>query len=152
MSEALGKKPMLVLSASVLALAFTGVIIRLAYVLGLPDQSYNTNFLICLLGTLIGWGIGILATPLDNAETARFVTLGQAVSAFLSGYVVSKLDRFLEGALFSKEGVQLVAWQRLGLFAASLLTSLIISFVWRSYTHKSEEPVVESSSEPLPMD
>ena len=137
MSQSFGKKPVLVLSASVIALTFTAAILRLAYVLGLPDQSYNTNFLLCLLGALIGWGVGILATPLNQAESARFVTLGQAVSAFLTGYVVSKLDRFLEGALFSKEGIQLAAWQRLGLFTASLLTSLIISFVWRSYKHSS---------------
>jgi hypothetical protein len=52
---------------------------------------------------------------------------------FVSGYVVSKLDRFLEGSLF-ENGKPTVQWVPLGLFAAAFILSTILVFVNRVYT------------------
>jgi small basic protein len=132
----LGDNPILVISANVLALLFGASIVWLAHALGKEDNTRSKNFLLCLLGALIGWVIGILATPLNPNEKADFLTLGQAISAFVSGYLVSKLDRFFEKALFTENGIQTVAWQRMGLLAASLLLMMTVVFVNRSYIHR----------------
>jgi hypothetical protein len=144
-----GDNSMLVISANILAFLFGAGIVWLASALGKKDNTRSINFLICLLGALIGWVIGILATPLDMAETSRFLTLGQAISAFVSGYLVSKLDRFFEKALFTSDGIQPVAWQRMGLFAASLLLMMTIVFVNRSYVHTPSSQRNAPSSSPV---
>jgi hypothetical protein len=131
-----GRKPWIVVSANLMALALGAVIVWLAYNINPP--TFHRNILVCLLGGLIGWVIGILATPLTKTESARFITLGQAISAFVSGYLISKLDRFLEGALYLKNGDLVhTGWERVGLFAASLLLMTIIVFLNRTYLHAS---------------
>jgi hypothetical protein len=114
-----------------MAMLFGAVIVWVASRIG---TSFHLNMLVCLLGALIGWGIGILASPFNKIESTRFVSLGQAISAFVSGYLISKLDRFLEVALYSKEGMlHNDAWGRTGLFVASLLLVTIVVFMNRMY-------------------
>lgn len=87
-----------------------------------------------MLGALVGWGIGILASPFNKTESTRFISLGQAISAFVSGYLISKLDRFFEVALYSKEGMlHTDAWGRAGLFVASFLVMTLVVFMNRIY-------------------
>lgn len=146
----LGDRPTLVISANILALLFGACIVWLAHALGKEDNTRSKNFLLCLLGALIGWVVGILATPLDTGESTRFLTLAQAISAFVSGYLVSKLDRFFEKALFTSDGIQPVAWQRMGLFVASLLLMLTIVFVNRSYVHRQgSQPNAQPTPSPV---
>ena len=136
----LGPHPLLVISAVTFSLSCAAAIIWLAYRLGREDHSYPLNWLLCVLGGLTGWMVGILATPLNSTESARFLTLGQAVSAFASGYLVSKLDRFLERTLYSDDKPHPTAWIRVCLFAASFLLVLIIVFLNRTYVHTPVAP------------
>ena len=79
---------------------------------------------------------GILATPIAEDDTSHFAKLAQIISAFLSGYMVSKLDRFLERALYSGEQLDTSAWERTGLFVVSFLVMLIVVFINRWYLHR----------------
>ena len=63
-------------------------------------DSRSANRLVAVLGALCGWIIGIAFAPFSEAEKAQFAAISSVVSAFLSGYVVSKVDRFVEGVLF----------------------------------------------------
>jgi hypothetical protein len=94
------------------------------------------NLITCLLGAALGWGAGILATPIAEDDTSHFARLGQIISAFLSGYLVSKIDRFLERALYSGEQLIPTAWERIGLFVLSFLVMLIVVFINRWYLHR----------------
>lgn len=47
------------------------------------------------LGLAAGWGTGILLAPYQS-EQLRFKEYAKVLSAFLSGYLVSKLDRLFE--------------------------------------------------------
>ena len=109
-----------------------GVVIWLASQIG---GSFYQNLLICLLGFIIGWILGTLASPYTKTESAQFLSLSQAISAFISGYLISKLDRFLEIALFNKETgeAQYLAWSQAGLFAACLLVTSLVVFINRTY-------------------
>lgn len=47
--------------------------------------------LCALLGIAIGWLVGTLISPYGS-ETKQFATFGKVVSAFLTGFLVSKVD------------------------------------------------------------
>src|SRR4051794_5528670 len=55
--------------------------------------------LLALTGGLIGWVVGILATPLSDAEDQRFGELAKVISGFVSGYLLSKLDPLVSAYL-----------------------------------------------------
>lgn len=135
LEDMFGKYARLVVSANIIAFLLGGVIVWLAYWFGQSDQTYPLNFLLCVIGVLLGWILGILASPLSGPESAKFVTLGQAISAFATGYLVSKVDRFFEVVMYAGDGLRGSAWIRFGLFIASLLLFMIIVFVNRSYLH-----------------
>ena len=97
-------------------------------------SAKSVNRLVALLGGLCGWILGMLFTPYSELEAKQFVAVSTVVSVFLSGYVVSKLDRFLERTLFGSDaGKVQESWARAGLFAASLLLACVTLFTARLY-------------------
>lgn len=130
--KAIGENPWTVISSDVFAVISAVVIMWLAYRLGQPNNDYPINWLLCLLGALLGWVVGMLAAPYKGEE-ARFLAVGQAISAFISGYLVSKLDRFLEASLYTTGTPVRGAWIRLCLFGASFLLAVIVVFINRLY-------------------
>ena len=97
-------------------------------------SAKSHNRLVALIGALCGWILGMLFTPYSDLETRQFVAVSTVVSVFLSGYVVSKLDRFLERTLFGTDPVKTQeSWARAGLFAATLLLACITVFTARLY-------------------
>lgn len=127
-----------VVSSNIFAAIFSGVILWVVFHFGQTSNDTMTNLLLCLLGALIGWGVGIFASPYDLKENERFLTLGRTISAFISGYLVSKLDRFLEVVLYTSNAPNDIAWVRLCLFAASFLLSVIVVFINRLYFNNNK--------------
>ena len=105
----------------------------LAWVLGGSIEEQWTNILLFVMGSLLGWAIGMYFAPIHDMESTRFVTIGQAVSAFVSGYVLSKFDRFLETVLFNQSDVVSSSWVRLGILFSAFLVIAIIVYSSRSY-------------------
>lgn len=101
---------------------------------GKDKFEQGTNLLIATTGALAGWALGMAIAPYSTGEQKLFAEIGQTVSAFASGYLVSKLDRFLEATLFdaNKKAVG-SAWIRLGLFVGPLVLALLFVFSNRSY-------------------
>jgi len=133
----LGRYRVAVISANIMALAFFGAIVWASWQLGNNNaRAFTLNILLCLLGAALGWGAGILATPIAEDDASHFARLGQIISAFVSGYMVSKIDRFLERALYSGEQLIPTAWERIGLFVVSFLVMLIVVFINRWYLHR----------------
>lgn len=54
------------------------------------------NLLICCTGIALGWVAGLISSPLDKVEKSRFSAATKILSAFVSGYILSKLDTYLE--------------------------------------------------------
>lgn len=50
---------------------------------------------IFLASLAVGWTLGIFISPYGAAEQKDFATYGKAISVFLSGYVVARLDQEL---------------------------------------------------------
>lgn len=123
------------------------------------ESAYN--YLILLLGALCGWVLGIFFAPYTAEEAKKLVTFRQAISAFISGYVLSKLDRFLEASLFVEGKVpQYDTWIRLGLFVAATAIFALGTFTCRAYfntkTIKQEavalNPEIETAHEKVLAD
>lgn len=126
-------------SANTIGLIFGITTLWCAWKLSGPEGSPYGNILLCVVGGLFGWVLGILASPLDREEGSKLREYSQLLSAFGSGYVVSKLDRFLELTLFTENGVNWTGWIGVSLFSASLMSVLIPVFVNRSYWHAQRE-------------
>lgn len=101
---------------------------------GIYWTNVSYNFLIVVTGALLGWALGMFFSPFSEKEGASFSTIGQTVSVFVSGYVVSKLDRFLEATLFDAQKLPVPTnWWRTGLLFASLLLVMLTVFSNRAY-------------------
>ncbi|MCD2517142.1 hypothetical protein LQ564_12580 [Massilia sp. G4R7] len=97
------------------------------------------NMLTMVIGGLIGWIAAILATPYSQNEASRLSTLAKAISAFLSGYVLSKFDRVLERTLSGAGGgLTQEAWQLLGFFFGAFLIGFLAIFTTRAYFRKTQ--------------
>ncbi|WP_150635230.1 hypothetical protein [Pseudomonas fluorescens] len=96
-------------------------------------QAISANRLVALIGALCGWIIGVAFAPFSATEQIQFQAISSVVSAFLSGYVVSKLDRYLEGVLFPIGIETRNAWDRVGLFVGALLLVATTVFINRLY-------------------
>lgn len=113
----------------------------------LGGEGVWVNVLISLLGGLSGWLIGTGLAPYSTEEQKRFKDISVTASAFLSGYVVSKLDRLLDATMLENAAEHVVAWERAGLFVAAFLATTITVFINRFYSKPIESKKAAESKE-----
>ncbi|MCX7293605.1 hypothetical protein [Janthinobacterium sp.] len=127
-----------------------GVLIWAAWTISPNSGILAKNYLIVLIAFLLGWTTGMYLSPYNGKEKLKFVTIGQAISAFLSGYVLSKFDRFIESFLFGQNKLPIYDnWIHLGMFIASFLIACILVFTARAYfdiEEKKEEVKTNNNS------
>ena len=117
------------LAASLLSV----VIIVCSFYIGAGANEKALNLTILVSGYALGWVIGILATPYGPSEEDRFSGYKQAISAFVGGYIISKIDNTLVNALSWENLHNTLAAFRLFSFVGAFTISLIITFVYRRY-------------------
>jgi len=61
--------------------------------------SASSNVLSIVLGGAIGWTLGVFLVPYDDHDGAIYSKIGAAVTAFLSGFVVSHIPKLVEEQL-----------------------------------------------------
>jgi len=120
--------PTVVISLLLLSL-LAGALIYLA--------SFATNakyaYITMLLGAVTGWPSGMYFSPYGDNEKKSFVSAGQAASAFVSGYLLSKLDRLLENTLFVANPTAHDAWLLAAYFVAAFAIFAIGTYTCRRY-------------------
>jgi hypothetical protein len=94
--------------------------------------------LLCLGGGALGWVVGILITPLDAGETKQFSDFTKAVGAIISGYVIGKLDTWLQVAGLAAAGNYDLFITRGLLFVTCFLLTTLFTFVGRRYLRGPE--------------
>jgi hypothetical protein len=113
-------------------------VISIAWLYGPNREEGVMNVSLALLGTLLGYLIGVTISPYSFQEKEEFSTLSKAVSLFISGYLLGKIDKLLGEmftiAFFSRK---LQAF-RFVLFFLSTTGSLVATFVYRKYV--AQEP------------
>lgn len=59
-------------------------------------QEWWLNLLLCFFGGLVGWSVGVLLSPMTASQKETYAGYGKALSAFVSGFVVAKLEALLK--------------------------------------------------------
>lgn len=93
------------------------------------------NLVILIAGGLVGWVVGMLITPISPKEQAVFSDAGKALSTFVAGYLVAKIDRLFDIATKQNENVNGLLVGRLLMFVSMFALGVLATFVWRSYVH-----------------
>ncbi|MBB1634998.1 hypothetical protein [Cupriavidus sp. UME77] len=115
------------------AAVFIFWLVRVARHIASSEQARAVNYLLMLLGALLGWGGAMLFSPYGESDKGTFDHIGKLASVFLSGYLVSKIDRFIEATSFVDKAPVTETWIRAGLFTATALLALIFVVTNRMY-------------------
>ncbi len=134
----LGPHPLSLVFTGLFALLFGALLLYLCIALGTNRTSVGLNLLVALLGALSGWAVGMFFSPIDEKDARRLQFVGKTVGAFISGYLIGKIDPFLaEQVKRATETPADVPWVRVGLCAASALLGAVVVFVNRAYSAPS---------------
>ena len=133
---------------NIIAINFTAIFfgsIFFTCLFNIAPERVWLNLLISLLGGLIGWVFGNAASPVSEGEKETFNELGKVVATFFSGYLVSKLDRFIEGVLFRSNQIDENSWISVCFFSSALILASVTVFLNRTYALKSiNQPKTEN--------
>lgn len=124
------------------------VFVWLCWRFGESAREKGLNLLLAIIGALAGWALAMFFAPYSTQEGQLFAEIGKFVSAFLSGYVVSKVDRLLEATMFEEKKPVENTWLRIGLFAGTLTLVLVVVFSNRVYFRADVSPKPSAITEP----
>lgn len=133
LEKVFGRHPFSVIFTNLFAFAFGSLILWLCFEVDNDHLAQKLNVLLVMIGALLGWSLGMFFAPYDTGEAERFSSIGQSISVFASGYLVSKLDRFLEATLFVNNIPYQLAWIRALLVLSSVMLSMLLVFTNRAY-------------------
>lgn len=91
------------------------------------------SILIVLCGGLIGWVVGILMTPQSPGEKSNFSEYGTAISTFITGYLVAKIDRIFDLAIKDRADINGVLIGRVLMFVSAFILGAGSTSIWRTY-------------------
>lgn len=126
-------------TAVIFSLVCAYVLALNGYFLCTEHNIYAGTLVLCsILGGLVGWAIAVLATPFDEKEAIRFSEYLKVTSAFLSGFIFTKLNEILTVAdiksfLSNANNLAQVGYA-CGYTLAFFLIGLMWTFLVRRYT------------------
>ena len=102
--------------------------------IGSTIDQWSLNVAIIVFGFALGWNIGMLLSPKLEAEQKAFVVYGKAITAFLGGFLIAKLDAAFGGNALSGIVADPVGATRFLLFGIMFLLGLQCTYVGRMYS------------------
>jgi len=126
------QKTILTLAVAPIGWTITGV---LAYFVSPALSDYATTLLIQMCGIALGWLTAFLASPRDDDEKAAFSLLTKTLSAFVSGYLLSKLEPVIRGVLNSGLAENPISATRLLIFVSAFALAFMNGYSYRLYYH-----------------
>jgi hypothetical protein len=102
------------------------------------DGEKPVTLLVELAGMAGGAFLGFLASP-KAGEQAAFQIFAKAISAFLSGYALSKIDHLIDTLLQSGTYKDPVVVARLLIFFVAMIISFMIAYSYRAYVQKPHD-------------
>lgn len=123
------------IGSAITALVLLGAILWCAQSTAISptEKDYILNISIIIVGTTIGWIVGILSSPYGEKEKEQFSTFVKGVTVFFSGYSLAKLDPIITTILKPELFMEPVVAFRGIAFCTSLLLALVITFIYRKY-------------------
>ena len=91
------------------------------------------NATIMILGLSLGWLCGTFMTPYNKIESEYVSSFTKAVSVFVSGYVVGKVDRVVEYILNPTFLMSTLPAFRIMSFVATFVIALMLTYIFRQY-------------------
>jgi O-antigen/teichoic acid export membrane protein len=101
------------------------------------SEEKSITLLIELAGMVCGAFLGFLASPKAPGEQATFLTFAKAISAFLSGYALSKIDRLIDSLFQNDIYKDRLMVARLLIFVVAMIVSFMIAYSYRAYLQKT---------------
>lgn len=119
-----------------LTLLFSGAMIVVLFYLSLriteKDDDKWVNLAVVVFGLTAGWLLGIFISPYDG-EANHFREIGATVTAFFSGYVLSKIDGTITRLLSAEHVLKGLSGFRIMAGLTALMLALILTYVGRTY-------------------
>ena len=97
-------------------------------------QDAYLNLALLVLAWVIGWVLGTLAAPYTKKEESQFTVYAKAVSVFVSGYLVGKLDHLATDVFSPEVLMKPLAAFRLAAFVATALLAALVTRSFRTYS------------------
>ncbi len=120
--------------ASTTSAGFIGVtLVALCFYIEDGLQARALNLTVLVSAAAMGWLVGVLLSPYDAKEKKEFPKYSAAVSAFISGYLASKLDRALEQVFRPEILLSVVGGFRVLSGLAAFATAVLITYIYRTY-------------------
>ena len=133
----MNQKTSILIITTVISIIVAGILWFLCFkVVATPLDGY-LNLAIILASICSGWLLGTFVSPETEREQQSFMTYGKAVSAFVSGYLVSKLDKVIDRILSPETLAMPVAGFRLAGAVAAVISALLVTYIVRAYVYKS---------------
>jgi large-conductance mechanosensitive channel len=117
------------------ALTFVTCII-LSYFSG---SHSDIKILACLLGGVFGWLVGIILSPLNDAERKDFSTATATIGTFVSGLIVGKIDLGVVSAIYIKFATDFDLLFSFVVFSICMFVGILYTFVTRKYSRSDAE-------------
>jgi hypothetical protein len=99
-------------------------------------QGRPVTLLVQLAGMASGAFLGFLASPKAPGEQVAFLTFAKAISAFLSGYALSKIDNLIDTLIKGDIYKDQLVVARLLIFFVAMIISFMIAYSYRAYVQK----------------
>ncbi|MBN9297535.1 MAG: hypothetical protein J0I41_11015 [Filimonas sp.] len=126
------------ITTAIAAFLFGTALFIIAYFAEPDPKIYPFTLLIGITGCVLGWLAGILSAPYDKSDENKLGRFAKLVGTFLSGYVVSKLDRVLEGVIGPSAILPTTTAIRILLFICSFCLIWIVVYCFREYTQEQQ--------------
>jgi hypothetical protein len=95
------------------------------------NEKFAYSFLVGLAGMAVGHILGFFASPYNQGEKAAFSEYGKAIAAFVSGFLLSKLDKLLE--VVADPVNHPIPGARALIFIIAMATATITTYVFRRH-------------------
>lgn len=119
------------------------ILLFLCFYFADDKEKLTLNLSTLVLGITLGWLTGFIVTPYTKQEEKQFLTYSKAISVFVSGYLVAKIDKVVERILSPDHLFQAIIAFRGMVFVSSFIVALLITFIFRKYVGEPhEEPSV----------
>jgi hypothetical protein len=131
----MSQKTGILLTALLITVIVAPILWILSFKMAVTPQDGYLNLSIVLASICVGWLLGTFVSPESSTEQTRFSTYGKAVSAFVSGYLVSKLDKVVEMILSPQTLAVPIASFRLCASISALISALLVTYIVRVYVY-----------------
>ena len=108
-------------------------LVALSFLIRQTLQDAYLSLALLVLGLTIGWILGVLSAPYTKKEETQFAAYAKAVSVFISGYLLGKIDRLATDILSPEILLKPLAAFRAVAFVAAVLLAALITRTFRVY-------------------